>query len=83
MTHVQVFFRKSLLKATFERELSSVSLPLYTNTDVISLASTANITTVVKASSIYQYSTVTLATVSQQRFCNSLILPGHTEDNAR
>jgi len=28
MTHVQVFFRKSLSKATFERKLSSVSLPL-------------------------------------------------------
>ena len=26
MTHVQVFFRKSLSKATFERKLSSVSL---------------------------------------------------------
>jgi len=28
MTHVQDFFRKSLSKATFERKLSSVSLPL-------------------------------------------------------
>jgi len=28
MTHVQVFFRKSLSKATFERKLSSVSLAL-------------------------------------------------------
>ena len=28
MTHVQVFFRKSLSKATFERKLSNVSLPL-------------------------------------------------------
>ena len=28
MTHVQDFFRKSLLMATFERKLSSVSLPL-------------------------------------------------------
>jgi len=28
MTHVQVFFRKSLLKATFERKLSSVLLAL-------------------------------------------------------
>jgi len=27
MTHGQVFFRKSLSKATFERKLSSVSLP--------------------------------------------------------
>jgi len=26
MTHVQVFFRKTILKATFERKLSSVSL---------------------------------------------------------
>jgi len=30
MTHVQDFFRKSLSKATFERKLSSVSLPLET-----------------------------------------------------
>jgi len=30
MTHVQVFFGKSLSKATFERKLSSVSLPLVT-----------------------------------------------------
>ena len=28
MTHVQVFFRRSLSKATFERKLSSVSLAL-------------------------------------------------------
>jgi len=28
MTHVQVFFRKSLSKATFERKLPSVSLAL-------------------------------------------------------
>jgi len=28
MTHVQVFFQKSLSKATFERKLSSVSLAL-------------------------------------------------------
>ena len=28
MTHVQDFFRKSLSKATFERKLSDVSLPL-------------------------------------------------------
>jgi len=28
MTHVQVFFRKLLSKATFERKLSSVSLAL-------------------------------------------------------
>jgi len=28
MTHVQDFFRKSLSKATFDRKLSSVSLPL-------------------------------------------------------
>ena len=28
MTHVQDFFQKSLLKATFERKISSVSLPL-------------------------------------------------------
>jgi len=28
MTHVQDFFRKSLSKATFERKLSGVSLPL-------------------------------------------------------
>jgi len=28
MTHVQHFFRKSVSKATFERKLSSASLPL-------------------------------------------------------
>jgi len=31
MTHVQDFFRKSLSKATFERKLFSVSLPLSTD----------------------------------------------------
>jgi len=38
MTHLQVFFRKSLSKATFERKLSSVSLALRT-TDLLRFSS--------------------------------------------
>ena len=36
MTHVQVFFRKTLSKATFERKLSSVSLTLHRTTHFVS-----------------------------------------------